>query len=66
MAFLYMVNSWLSPEVTATSTNVSNLINFWNIKLSAAGAFTTGMIYHRIYVMAFERYNKKLQGKVAQ
>lgn len=63
---MYIINSYFTPSMTVTDVNVTTLINFWNQKITGVAALTIGLLYHRVYVTAWDKYQKKPQGKFAQ
>ena len=60
----YFISAKLTPPIQASSLNVQEIIDFWNIKMSAAAAFTVSLMFHRIFVYSWDRYQKKPQGPV--
>jgi len=66
VAIMYLMNSIFTPEIVSSSENVMTIINFWNEKISAISVLTIGLLYHRLFTSAWEKYHKKPQGKIGQ
>lgn len=63
---VYAINSYFTPNLNVTNTNVSNLINNWNVRMTAMSCFIITLLFRQFLNGIWETYNKKVQGNVYQ
>ena len=63
---IYFVNSLFVPTYEVTNTNVGDLINNWNVRITSMSCLIIMLMYRQFLIFIWERYNKKLQGNIRQ
>lgn len=63
---LYYNNKISSPDITITANTVGLILNEWNVKVNTVAGATALLMYHRILVTSWDRYQKKTQGRIKQ
>lgn len=66
IVIVYAINSYFTPNLNVTNTNVMNLINNWNVRVTAMSCLIITFLVRHALNNIWDCYNKKCQGNVYQ